>query len=239
MKRIGLLLIFFLPLAINSFGAWSYNGTSAYVDMSDNAVLDLPDGDWTLAGWFKPNSTAGTTEPPVISVSVSDSIYFAGSYYEASFADAKANDIDFYAQDAQADSVWPLSTSNPLSTNWTSYIAIRSGNTVTLYINGTSAGSATNAIFDAVTIAGVVRWGGTFDLLGFFGGLTAEWAKWDRALSTSEIAALKNGTSPRFFLNGLKWHVPMIRDYNEIKTGISITNHSSTAGSHPRIYYPN
>lgn len=125
MKRIGLLLIFFLPLAINSFGAWSYNGASAYVDMSDNAVLDLPDGDWTLAGWFKPNSTAGSTEPPVISVSVSDSIYFAGSYYEASFADAKANDIDFYAQDAQADSVWSLSTSNPLSTNWTSYVAVR------------------------------------------------------------------------------------------------------------------
>ena len=74
---------------------------------------------------------------------------------------------------------------------------------------------------------------------GFLNGYLAECARWDRELSASEISSLQSGVSPRMFLNGLRWYVPMVRDYNEIKTGIAITNNSSTVSAHPRIIYPN
>ena len=40
-------------------------------------------------------------------------------------------------------------------------------------------------------------------------GQMAEWAKWNRALSAAEIAALAKGKTPDWFAAGLAWYLPM------------------------------
>jgi hypothetical protein len=66
----------------------------------------------------------------------------------------------------------------------------------------------------------------------------AEWAKWDRALIDTERAALALGFSPLFFPRELKWYLPMVRPYVELKEGLTVTNDGSTIGAHPPIIYP-
>ena len=60
----------------------------------------------------------------------------------------------------------------------------------------------------------------------------AEWAKWDRALSTGEMAALVAGAAPGNIPGGLAWHLPML-DYQERVAGLTVTNHGSTLVGHP------
>jgi hypothetical protein len=66
----------------------------------------------------------------------------------------------------------------------------------------------------------------------------AEWAKWDRALTSDEIDALAKGFAPEFFKDSLAWYVPMIREYDERMVPLTVTNNSSTVTDHPPIIYP-
>jgi|GEM_PF-3679066 len=70
----------------------------------------------------------------------------------------------------------------------------------------------------------------------FYAGDLAEWAKWDRALSTIEIAALAVGYSPSFFSQDLKWHLPMDDGLcRQTCNELAVSNYGATSSDHPRI----
>ena len=90
-----------------------------------------------------------------------------------------------------------LDGGTPLTVNtWHSVIVTRSGNTWTIYLNGTSDGSTSNAT--AQESGGPVVIGNQPSLNAFtvFQGRIAEIAGWSAVLSSDEIKALAHGTPP-------------------------------------------
>jgi hypothetical protein len=107
-------------------------------------------------------------------------------------------------------------------------------------VDGSADGSAVNSSVDAINVGTALYFGARSDEDNDrrLGGDMAEWAKWDRTLIDTERAALASGFSPLFFPRELKWYVPMIRPYVELKEGLTVTNDGSTIGAHPAIIYP-
>lgn len=228
--------------------AWSFDGTNDYVDLAISTATDFPDGDWTVGGLAKFNSLAGTESSGLLATITGSfpadgfvSVYI----YQDSFATTGLRgELQFDAADEGTSSaqIQAATSANPFTSNtsWTPIVFRRSGNTVTIWINGSQDGTDTDAAFDAVTPDTAIRLGATFNLAAgrFFNGLMAEWAKWDRALSDAEIAALAKFYAPSFFQNGLRWYCPMIRDYVELKSGLTVTNNGTIIGAHPPVIYP-
>lgn len=217
--------------------AWSFDGVSDYVTIADNAALDLPSGDWTIAGWFKLASTADTGDDAYFfqhGASASTSIRFAlyssgGSTMDAVYARFTGS---VFVPDADAPNWTP-------NTNWNQIRIERDGNNCRIYMNGSQIASEDITGLGGIAPSGTFYFsrdpGGSTD---WFPGLMAEWAKWDRVLTTAEAEALTKGFAPTFFRNSLGWYVPMMREYVELKNGLSITNNGTAIGDHPNIIYP-
>jgi len=211
--------------------AWNFTNSTNNVQVADNAALTLPDGDWTLA--IKLDRTAA----PAYDARIFETLEGPTQY---GFYTNGGNAVEFYSLDDDGTEVDVLSSTSVLDDNPHTLIAVRSGSRIDLYLDTTSVANVTNANFDAVnggTLYIGNRGGGTQNR-GFPGSL-AEFAKWDRALSTAEIAALVKGFAPTHFPSSLKVYIPMIRDYVEVVNRLPVTNTSSTVGAHPRIFYPN
>ena len=217
--------------------AFSFDGTNDAVSLADNAALTLPDADWTISGWFKLTTITYPADDPRIlqwGTSGANTIVLA-------FGTA-GTDIDkIYLSSQDADTT--VITADPggnfsADTNWHNIIVQRSSTTVTVYLDNSSIASVSNASYDAVNNADSFYLGNGAALARPFGGLMAEWAKWDVALDASQRASLVSGYSPSFFKTSLMWYVPMIREYIETKTGIVITNSGTIVADHPRIIYP-
>jgi len=223
--------------------AWHFDETSGhYVTFGDAAALTLPDGDWTIAGWIKLDDNTGSNYQYFLSwggfgASPSLNWYF----HEASVADP--NVLKFFIEDASGDPGSTItSTGTPgTSTAWQHLAAVRSGNTVTQYVNGVADGTFTNAAFGGVNVAASMYLGmrSDNDPDRRFGGSMAEWAKWDRALAVGERAALVAGFSPRMMPYNLKWHTRMLGGWDEWYGGLTVTNNNSTLADHPPMIYPN
>lgn len=225
--------------------AWSFDGTNDNVTLADHAILDLPDGDWTIAVILKLASTTGW--PNDRGVFYREDTGGQGAIeveIDQTGGNASFQKLEVY-DDSFADEV--VLNSNPTApwssnTNWTQLIVKRSGTNYIVKVGGSevlNSGGLSN-----VTLG--EDWTGVFEIGAtggneFFHGLMAEMACWFRSLSDAEEAALWNGTtgfSPAFFQNSLQWYLPMIRDYIEVKAGLAVTNNGSTVVAHPPIIYP-
>ena len=71
-----------------------------------------------------------------------------------------------------------------------------------------------------------------------FDGEVAETAVYNAALSAAEIASLAKGmTCDKIRPQSLVFYAPLVRDLNDHKGGLAITNiNGSTVANHPRIY---
>ncbi len=242
MKKIITFILFIaLFFSTNVFGAWSFDQTNDDVQITDNAALTFPDGDWTIAGWIKLDDNVGSSWRYFLSWNMfnDNSIYWLiGESSAASVPD----DFEIGVTDGDTTVITVSGTSNPgTRTDWIHLIAQRSGTTVTQYIDNVADGSGTDAAFDAVDHTSAFYLGSRSDTdaNSYFGGDMVEWAKWDRALNADERGALTDGYSPLFFLRGMTWYCPMFGSvYTERKEALTITNNGSTAGDHPPIIYP-
>lgn len=232
--------------------AWSFDGTNDYVDLAVSVgVTDFPDGDWTLAGWVKLDSLAGT-ETALLVTTVGGSEYldcyiFQDSWGTAGERGKLACDSE---DDAGADAFGMQSSGNPFTgnTDWTHISLRRSSSVFTLWINGSQVGTDTNANFDAVTPTTAIRLGAHYALEAgrFLNGDMAEWGFWERALSDTEIDQLYDGGSvaavalaPSYLSTNLSWYLPMHSgDYTEKINGLTVTNNGTTGATHPVVRYP-
>lgn len=69
-------------------------------------------------------------------------------------------------------------------------------------------------------------------------GDLAEFAMWNRVLTSAEMALLAARFSPMFLPDGLQVYVPYVRELTELRSGLALTNTGTTAAVHPRIMYP-
>ena len=117
-------------------GSGYFDGTGDYLDVANNAALQLGTSDFTLEAWAYLIDQAGTANHVIIS----KQNYLI--YYEEAISKWI---FETNLGSITSSSTWPLSA-------WQHVAATRSGNTFTLWVNGTSQGTLTNS--GSVTDAG-------------------------------------------------------------------------------------
>jgi chitodextrinase len=158
-------------------GAYSFNGSSSYIDVKDSPSLDLTNG-MTLEAWVKPS--AASTWRNVIMKEQQGMLVYA-LYANGASAASHGEIYTSGGNDVAADS----SSAVPTST-WTHLAVTYDGSTLRLYQNGSLVGSSANA-GTILTSTGDLRIGGDSIWGEWFNGLIDEVRVYNRALSASEI----------------------------------------------------
>lgn len=244
MKSI-LALIVSLAFCVPSFGATVFSGSSQSVSMGSHTVLDIPNGDWTIAVWVQFSSRSGTgwdnifeyrdsSENEFIIVRVSQASQTNPNRIELIMLDTNGHFAEF-------DDAGTFFASN---TSPASIVVRRSGTTYSVWANGISVISSTDATAAAITpTSGVFYYGNENENpTKFFHGQMWDTAKWDRALRDDEVASLAKGFSADCFPNGQKWFYPMGGQYGyykEMLVPVTVTNSSTTTSDAQRIIYCN
>jgi hypothetical protein len=122
--------------AVKKFGTGSmqFDGSGDYLQIPDSENFSLDSGDWTIEMWAYPNSTSrqnllysGDTGGANTSISFSLEINASAKWRILVCSGSTDYDI--------------ITSASASSATWTHIAAVRNGNTITLYINGTSAGT--------------------------------------------------------------------------------------------------
>ena len=172
-------LIVILSTTANSQNtALSFNGTSSYVQITDQNSIDLS-GTFTMEGWIYPTSTgSGGVQGGII-------LNKENSYEIARFGDGT---IQFALSETGTGGwVWNnTSAVAPLNT-WSHYALVKSGTTITFYLNGLQAYS--NSSFPATLTANTQNlWlAGRSGENQYFAGYLDEVRIWNTARTQSEI----------------------------------------------------
>lgn len=190
--------------------ARSFDEVNDFVAIADHADLTLPDADWAISLWVNSPDNTGTLFQYILSWNT-----FGANpginlwWHEASEGDP--NELQCVVRDAGGDNYDLLSTTAPFATGWQHIVIQRSGTTGELYLNNIVLDTDIDATVDAVDHSGTFELGrrSDGDADRHFGGAIAEFAKWDRALSSDERQALGNGVSPLRFTGSLKMYLPL------------------------------
>jgi hypothetical protein len=121
---------------------WSnyFDGTGDYLSIADNAALDMGSSSFTIEGWFLPQANVGAGKG-VFGKRANNGVVGGILFY---FSDTGVTprllaDIGgSWGVDITASSGFTLG-------QWNHFAVVRNSNTWTIYINGTSVGSATNS----------------------------------------------------------------------------------------------
>lgn len=205
--------------------AWSFNETDQYATIGDDAALSLPDGDWTIGGWLKLDDNDGTSYQYFFSWNTIGTNNSIGIYFREGGAYGQ---LTFRVKDGDGTEKTLISDGTPGSlTRWQHVLARRidADNKVEMYLDGVYETYNWATDLGAVNHTGSLYLGARSDVSAtrMYGGDMAEWAKWDRALSTDEIAALAAGYPVSdFYDSAIKWHLPM-NDWTERIAGLTVT----------------
>lgn len=228
--------------------AWHFDETTGHhVTLGDNAALTLPDADWTIGGWIKLDDNAGSAYQYFLSWGGFGANPSINWLVAEATEGAIPNKLRVLVEDSDGDAFGVAGTgvtsagTPGTSTLWQHLAVVRSGTALTQYVNGAADGTETDATVDAVDVADSLYLGMRSDNDGDrrFGGRMAEWAKWDRALSTDELTGLAAGYTPDHYPTPT-WQLRMWgADYSEMRVPLTVTNQGSTAADHPGgLIYP-
>ena len=127
-----------IDTAQSKFGGASglFDGTGDYITTADSADFDVGSGDFTVDFWFRKN-TNGTFQP-VFGQSNSSATGTTISIY--GYMSLTSNKIAIYGY--TGSTLKSLESSSTVTdTSWHHYAAVRSGNTLYLFLDGTSEGT--------------------------------------------------------------------------------------------------
>ena len=125
-------------------GYWSnyFTGSSSYLSTPNVAALQLGAGDFTVEAWVYPNYVTNTYGSPI-----------CGTYGFVSSQDrgwafqlTAAGKFSLFLGGSSGTGVNTSSTNTIVANTWTHLAAVRSGTTVTLYVNGVANGTGTNSV---------------------------------------------------------------------------------------------
>jgi hypothetical protein len=121
-------------------GSGYFDGSGDYLSIADNAALDMGSSSFTIEGWFLPTANVGAGKG-VFGKRANNGVVGGILFY---FSDPGVTprllaDIGgSWGVDITASSGFTLG-------QWNHFATVRNSNTWTIYINGTSVGSATNS----------------------------------------------------------------------------------------------
>jgi hypothetical protein len=111
-------------------------------------------------------------------------------------------------------------------------------NSRTIYLNGSNAvtNTASRSPIINETVIGARRASGLIGL--YFNGKIAEVGIWNAALTAQEVASLAKGmTCEKIRPQSLVFYVPLVRELQDVRQGLTITNNNgATVTQHPRVY---
>ena len=206
--------------------AYNFNGTTQYLS-AGATVTSLP---FTLACWVYPTiQPVGTVGIALGNNSPSANRVILG------LQDISATQYKSYVQ-TQANSSTSTATVTGVN-EWRHIAGVFGTSTAEPFLNGTGGTTHSTATFPTVseTLIGVRR----NNTLGFyFQGRIAEVGIWNAALTAAEIASLAKGmTCEKIRPQSLVFYAPLVRDINDQKGGLTITNNNAaTVANHTRVY---
>jgi len=215
-----LLSLTFILLSAPAWAAWNGSGSSQSVNIAANSALDLPDADWTFSIHAKHNASTGI-----------DGAYFwcTGTNSYLTIGNYSNGVIYIYLEDDDTGSFYAESATAPFNnTNDHRIVVTRASGTFTIYVDGTSVASGTDATIDASTFSSgcqlfVYNDGSDH----FLNGVLTDLAFWPILLNSAQISSL--GTfSVNCYGNSRNWMIPGVREYQEVDKGIAVTNSSTT-----------
>jgi hypothetical protein len=217
----------------------SYSFTAAnsrYLSTSSSPLSAIP---MTIAAWFY--STSATLRQNICSPNTNNSAA-DNTLALLEFDAAAANDpLRATFRNSTEGSAASASSSAVSINTWNQGVAVFSAqNSRNVYLNRTASGSnsfnfANSTVdFDLVSIGGLLR----DTAANFFSGQIAETAIWSAALTEDEIDSLAKGFKPtRIRPQSLVFYAPLVRDLQDLKGALTITNNNSaTVADHPRVY---
>lgn len=188
---------------------------------------------FSMAGWIN-RASAGSQQIFAFSDSTS---HYLGPYH---FSDNVmyflcANGSSAYGSSSQnvtGWNHWAMAFDGSQTGNANRLKAWLNGTALTLSFFGTiPAATSNNSAVD------VFRIGRSQYAAAWAPGSYAEIGMWQGVLTDSDAASLAKGISPhKIRPDVLVSHVPLIRDVVDIKSGVTLTDTSTTAAAHPRIY---
>ena len=205
-----------------------FDGSSTYAKILDNAVLSLPDGSWTLGGWFNSDAFAGSGWQYLVShgslgATASCNIYIAEP------------NGDLIVWIVSNDGTSKTSTSSSVITagRWHHMLAVCSGDALQVHLDAAAIGDSYSAAWDGADPIGSFHLGTKNNQQNRFDGRMAEWARWDAALDSQQIAALADGVRPTEVGTRPAWYLPLLGDLREEIAGLTVTNYGTTISEHP------
>ena len=210
--------------------AYEFNGTDQRLNTTSTPVAAAP---LTLACWFRADDV--TTSRCLFELATS-----AGANgFRLLAAGAIAGDpiyADYLVEvgtNAQSTAGYTANTFHHAAATFPN------NTTVTVYLDGgnsaTSTGSALNPAPTRINIG--ARFAASSVGL-FMDGRIAEVGIWNAALTAAEIASLAKGmTCDKVRPQSLVFYAPLVRDLQDVRGGLTITNNNSaTVATHPRVY---
>jgi hypothetical protein len=168
-----------------SGGAYLFNGNGAQVNLS-NASLAFGTSDFTVSAWINPDSYVSDGCGPNAIYAMGDSTPGVGLYGEQGTLAFSLGTGEFATG----------SDYGSLLNKWTHVAAVRKGGNLSLYENGTLAGSIESAQIEAQAVQpAYTRIGGSLCHSSTFSGRMDGFQAFARALPADEIGRLYNDTS--------------------------------------------
>ena len=207
--------------------AYELNGTSQYLSTT-NPVSAAP---LTIACWAWVNNTTG--RQALVSLN-----HISGSSRFSLFMNGSG--LTYSAVGAGAGTSSALATGTQAANTWFHACAVEvAANNRFCYRNGGNAGqnttSRTPTSINALNIGSNFTSNLNRELLA---GRIAEVGIWNAALTAEEVASLAQGmTCDKIRPQSLVFYAPLVRDLNDQKGGLAITNNNgATVAAHTRVY---
>ena len=211
--------------------AYDFNGTTQYLSVSSAPITALP---FTMAAWF--NSDSVVAGQVILSL---DNGATAFQGYRLLAAGTVAGD-PLRADTGGAFPNVSLDSSIGYTANtWNHAAGVFTQPSVSVSLNGSVNSTTSNfTTFPTVNRFNIgIRLSSGIPGL-YLDGRTAEVGIWNAALTAAEIASLAKGmTCDKVRPQSLVFYAPLVRDLQDVKGGLAITNNNgATVAAHPRVY---
>lgn len=206
--------------------AYAFNGTNQYLRTASCPVSAVP---LTIACNTRGNATGALYPYIVVSDGANTSRVNVVANADGTFG---ANQLD------SAVGLASISGGTYSANTWIHLCGVfTSASNRSLYVNGSLINTNTNTVGSSNAYTRITI-GGNHTQTLFTNGNIAEVGIWNAALTADEIASLADGmTCDKVRPQSLVFYAPLVRNLQDIKGGLTITNNNSaTVAAHPRVY---
>lgn len=173
----------------------TFDGTGDYVSVSHNSAYAFTSGSYTISAWVKFDTTDGSNDDVIVGKTAHATSQTG--YYLVQRSGTTTVDFGFYDGAAYKTAAGATAIG---TTNWAQVVGVfdDSANTLTVYVNGTSDGSAASVTGNPQSNSDALTIGAHTGVAGkALDGLIDDVRIYGRALSSTEVARLGAGNQPQ------------------------------------------